>query len=177
MCLYYNFIEVYVCMNIQQITNAQNFEGSLFVIGNYSPKPKQCIDKLYPQLEKFIKPKEFNLYIKQDYGTNEVKLACENIYPFEKSRSDFLQAKVPITAKASKYINAAKNAIDSYEQKLYEKEQQKWEQKQIQQKTQELKDIAEAVIFAPLYITGTIIEGISPKLAKKFEKLLEKMGL
>ena len=82
--------------------------------------------------------------------------------------------ELPITAKSSRYIYATKNAIEKHENALKDNEQKKWEQEQKKQKIENIKDLAETMVFFPLFIIGDILHSINPKWSKKFEKYLYK---
>jgi len=163
-------------MNIQQVTNSQNFEGKLIILNDLSQKPYANINKVKDSLQKQIESKKYNLYIGQDYSANKIRIAVSHFQP-SYIQGVLAHEELPITAKSSRYIYAVKNAIDNHEKTLSDIEQKKWEQEQVQQKKQELKDTFAAFVFAPLYMIGTILEDISPKLSAKFEKILDKIGI
>lgn len=163
-------------MNIQQITNSQNFEGKLVILNNLSCKPHANINKVKNNLQKQIESKKYNLYIEQDYSANKIRIAASYYEP-RYIQGVLIHEEVPITANHSRYIYAAKDAIDKREKSLLDAEQNKWEFKQKQQKIQEIKETAGAIVFMPLFAIGVILEDISPKLAKKYENLLNKIGL
>lgn len=152
--------------------NNTNFKGNVVVLGKYSSKPQQCIDKVFPVLEELIKPKRWDLYLKQDFSAGKINMACEYVYPFKKSGGDIPMVDIPITAKSSKYIDAAKKAINDYKSMLEgqrEKEQKKEETKE---------DIKEyfALMFLPIILTvGMMCEGIE-YLKKDFNKIAKKLA-
>ena len=162
-------------MNIQKITNSQNFEGKLVILNDLSCKPYANINKVKTNIQKQIETKKYNLYIGQDYSANKIRIAVSYYEP-RYIQGVLTHEELPITAKSSRYIYATKNAIDKYEKALADIENKNSEQKQREQKKQELKDNVVTIFFAPLYITGSILEDISPKLAEKYVKLLYRLG-
>lgn len=163
-------------MNIQQITNAQNFEGKLIILNDLSQKPYASINKVKDNLQKQIQPKKYDLYIGQDYSANKIRIAASHFRP-SYIKGALAHEELPITAKSSRYLYAAKNAIDKHEKALSDTEQKNWELRQKQQKKQKIIDTAETILLAPIFILDCILHDINPKLGGKFEKLLEKLGL
>ena len=163
-------------MNIQQITNAQNFEGKLIILNDLSQKPHASINKVKDALQKQIEPKKYDLHIGQDYSANKIRIAASHFRP-SYIQGVLAHEELPITAKSSRYIYAAKDAIDKHEKALLDAEQENWELKQKQQKKQEVIDTIESILFAPVLILDSILHEINPKLGKKFEKILDKIGL
>ena len=152
-----------------------NFHGKLVILGKYSNKPKQNIAKTSAELEKLIQPKDWNLYLKQDYGHSNVKIACDYVYPFEKNKDNIAQVNIPVTSGASKYISAAKNTIDLYEKVLYDKEQKEWKNSKKRQIIEDIKNIAGLMALCPLLIVNDILHSINPKWSEKFEKILDEI--
>ncbi len=152
-----------------------NFQGKLVVLGKYSNKPKQNIAKTSAELEKLIRPKDWNLYLEQDYGNNNVKMTCDSFYPFENNKDGIAQVNVPITSKASKYISAAQDALDMYEKVLYDKEQKEWENNKKRQIKEDIKSFAGLAALYPLFIVNDILYYINPKWSEKFEQILDEI--
>ena len=163
-------------MNIQQVTNSQDFKGKLVILNDLSRKPYANINKVKDNLVKQIESKKYDLYIGQDYSANKIRIAASYYEP-RYIQGVLVHEEIPITANASRYIYAAKNAINRYEKAIMDVELKNWEQKRKQQQIQECKDVVGTLIFSPLYVMGSVLSDISPKLAKKYEKLLEKMGI
>ena len=86
-----------------------------------------------------------------------------------------IHESVLLNAKPSRYVDGAKNAIENFDKALLDKEQKEWELKQKQKKIEEIKDIICSIIYFPLFLAGDILHEISPKLSKKFEKLIDKI--
>lgn len=167
-------------MKIQQITNAQNFEGKLIVVNKLSQKPQRCIDKVCDCIQELINKKDYNLYVRQDYIQNAIGISAEYqfpIRPHQRISYGKIEKYIPIQSKAAMYKKTADDVVKVFEENKRQTEQKNWEQKKQKQKKQEYREIAETVIFAPLYIIGLILESLSPKWAKKYEELLEKQRL
>lgn len=147
------------------------FGGKLVITNHLSNKPNNCINKLKDSLEGLVQKKDYNLYVTQDYSMNKICITVK--YPVNMLNQ--AGETIPINAKHSKYIDAAKSAIAKYDKALLENEQIKWEQKQKQNKIQELKDILETIVLFPLFGINELLDFINPKLSKKFEKLIDKM--
>ncbi len=158
-----------------------DFRGKLVIVNELSNKPKKCIQKVQDDIQKLVKPKDYNLFIQQDYSKNEMRIIAD--YPFPLKRSQLnqyytrTQINIPVDSKASKYIATSKNVMSEFESNLHQTEQQAWEQEQKRKKKEDIKDTLEIIVLSPLIITEAIIRSISPKWAKKFEKLLEKIGI
>ena len=152
-----------------------NFNGRLIPIGRFSDKPNQCISSVKKNIEKQINSKCFNLYIKQDYSSNEVRFACKRFYPFDKPKEEILQVSVPTTSKSSRYIDATKDAINLYEKDLIAREQKEWEQRYKQYKMEHSMNIFEIALCSPLLLINKILYSINPKWSNKFEKLIDKI--
>lgn len=163
-------------MNIQQITNAQNFEGKLIILNDLSQKPYASINKVKDNLQKQIQPKKYDLYIGQDYSANKIRIAASHFRP-SYIKGALAHEELPITAKSSRYLYAAKDAIDKHEKALSETEQEKWEQRIKERKREELLDFAQTLLYAPFYIVEYILRDINPKWAKKFEKFIDKIEI
>ncbi len=163
-------------MNIQQVTNLQNFEGKLIILNDLSQKPYANINKVKDSLQKQIESKKYNLYIGQDYSANKIRIAVSHFQP-NYIQGVLTHEELPITAKSSRYVYAAKNAIDKHEKALSDTEQKNWELRQKQQKKQKIIDTAETILLAPVFILGSVLHDISPKLSAKFEKILDKIGI
>ena len=157
------------------IVNNSNikFRGKLVIVNNFSNKPQQCINKIQNELKKLIEPKDYNLFLQQDYSKNEIRIIAD--YPLTKNSSGKnslltrAQMNIPITSSATKYVNTSANVINQFEHSMRNSEQQKWELKQKQLTKQEILDTIKSFLFAPVFIFGKILHDINPKLGKKFE--------
>ena len=95
------------CSNVSE----QNFNGQLYILNKLSKKPAQCIAKEQSNILKLIEKEKFDLFIKQDYVKNTVNImAMTKTEPHINVSND-----VPVTAKPSKYLNAARKTIENYE--------------------------------------------------------------
>jgi len=160
-------------MNIQRITNSQNFEGMLITSGNFSNKPNAVLKRIRPDIEKLIKQKDFDILVKQDYSTNEIKISAGIINSYESENT--CSTKVSTSAKSAKYVSAVKNAITLYEKNLHDKEQLKWEQEYKKQKKESCLDFFNAVFIGiPIICAVEIAEIIHPKLGKKVAKIIDQ---
>jgi len=153
-----------------------DFNGKLFVINKLSDKPKKSIDRVRNNLEKLIQPKNYNLYIEQDYRTCKINIGVSYFQPRYMS-GVVAHEELPIVAKSNKYVYATKRAIDKYEANKAEKEQQAWEQEQKRKKKENIKDTLELILISPVFIAEKMIRSINPKWANKFENLLQKIGI
>lgn len=162
-------------MRTERIDNT-NFQGKLIILNDLSHKPYANINKIKDNLVKQIESKKYDLYIGQDYSANKIRFAASHCEP-RYIQGVLAHEEIPITANASRYIYAAKNAINRYEKAIMDVELKNWEQKRKQQQIQECKDVVGTLIFSPLYVMGSVLSDVSPKLAKKYEELLNKIGL
>ena len=160
-----------------QNINSANFQGNIYKVGRFSNKPKECLSIVENKISELIQPRSYNLYIQQDYRSGRINITAGNNYIVSDINKNQICASIPCTAESSKYIEASEKAIDKYEEKLKEKAQSEWEQKQKLQKKQNILDTVEFILCCPIYIVGNILEGISPKFGKKFDKVLQKIGL
>ena len=156
--------------------SSTDFKGKLVIINELSDKPKKCIDIVRNNLEKQIQPKKYNLYIEQDYRTCKINIGASFYQPRYMS-GVIAHEELPITAKSNKYVYATKRAIDKHETSEAEREQLTWEQEQKRKKKEDIKDVLGTILLSPVFILNMVIHEINPKWGKKFEKLLEKIGI
>lgn len=154
---------------ITECVSNTNFEGKLIILNGLSHKPYSCIKKVENNLKKQIQPKDFDLFVEQDYRTNKINIAASSLR-LRFIHGVIIHEELPITAKSSRYIYAAKNAIDKYENAVKENEQKEWEQSQKQRKMEILKDTVETIFLFPLFAVNDILHSINPKWSKNFEK-------
>lgn len=160
-----------------------NFEGKFVLRNNFSNKPKQCVKKVQSEIQNLIQKKDYNIYLAQDYSKNEMSMTTEYAFPLKPSQRVYITAKAqetfPITSKASKYIQAAKNVIEKHENGIKDIDQIIWEIDQKKYKKNKICDNIELFVFAPVFILANITEkalrSVNPKWAKKFEKLIDKI--
>jgi hypothetical protein len=153
-----------------------DFQGKLIIVNGLSNKPYLNIRKVKRNLEKQIEPKDYNLYVEQDYKTDKINIGVSFLQPRYIS-GVVAHEEIPITAKSNRYIYAVKSAIDKHEQMQREKEEQEWKQEQKQKKIEHIKDVIGSILLSPVFIAGAVIHEICPKLGKKFENLLQKIGI
>jgi len=167
-------------MKIENLENI-NFRGKLVKVGKFSEKPEKCFNKASKQLEQFVRSKDYNLFIQQDYSKNEMRIIADYPFPLKPNQRAPLftrtQINIPTTSKTSKYVQTAKDVIDEFEYSLNQKEKQAWEQEQKKRKIENIKDVIETILLSPVFITEEIIRSINPKWANKFENLLQKIGI
>ena len=166
-------------MEIQSIANSQNFEGQFIIVNDLSNKPAECVKTVKNKINKLISKKDYNLYLKQDYVKQRICFVPDFQPP---KMSDLGQAVhsgtlecVLINAKPSRYFDAAKNAIENFDRSLQDEKQKEWELTKNQQTVEGIKDIIGSIVYFPLFVIGNILNGISSKLSKKFEKLIDKI--
>lgn len=168
-------------MQIQPVTNQPNFKGKLVFVNELSNKPKKCVSKVQNDIQKLVKPKDYNLFIQQDYSKGEMSIIADYPFPLKPHQKELLfvraQTNIPITSKASKYLDAAKKTIEQFDDNVRKQEQKTWEQEQKRQKKQDLVDTIESVFLAPVFLTEELLREINPKWANKFEKILQNIGL
>ena len=156
-----------------------NFQGKLVIENRLSNKPSNCIKKVQDNICSLIQKKDYNLYIKQYYDKNEIGIYADYPFPKKPSQKSVFQKSekesLPINAKSSRYIEAAKSAIEKYDKAILDKEQKEWDKKQKSRKIEDLKDIIETVVFLPLFIINDILHSINPKRSKNFEKYIDKI--
>jgi len=152
------------------------FQGKVVILNTLSHKPYLNIKKAENNFTRQIKSKNYNLYIEQDYSLNKINIGVSPLKPRTMS-GNIEHEELPITAKSKRYIYAAKSAIDNYEKRQKEKEAQAWEQEQKKQKIDDVKNIIEYIVLSPVFIADAVIHEINPKWGRKFEKLLEKIGI
>ena len=149
-----------------------NFEGKIVILNDLSHKPDLSIKKVKVSLQKLIEPMNCNLFVEQNYTNNKINIGVSQLNP--KTMSGVIShEELPITAKSSRYVYAAKNAIDKYKKAIMDIEMKDWEQKRKNEKFQDLKDIACSFLMFPLFVINYILHSINPKWSKSFEKLLE----
>ena len=165
-------------MRVENITNT-NFQGKLVITNHLSEKPEKSVKKVQEIIKNLVQKKDYNIYLTQDYGKNEISIYAD--YPFPQKPSKHLiflnteKENLPLNAKCSRYIDAAKSAIEKYDKALLSNKQKEWGQKRKQDQVQELKGILGAIAIFPLYGINLLLGSIHPKLSKNFEKLLEKI--
>lgn len=156
-----------------------SFQGKLVITNHLSEKPEKSIRKVQEIIQNIVQKKDYNLYLTQDYGKNEINIYAD--YPFPQKPSEhfiFLNTEketLPINAKYSRYIDAARSAVEKYDKALLKNNQTEWEHKQKQNQIQELKGILGSIAIFPLYGINLLLDSIHPKLSEKFEKLLDKI--
>ena len=161
--------------------NSTNFQGKLIIVNSLSNKPKKCIKKVQDNIQQLIKPKDFDLYLMQDYSKSKVNISAK--YPINTaiSKNLYLTCKseenIPDTSKHSTYIDAAKSVIESFENNVRKVDELVWKQEQKKQKIDDVKNIIEYVLLFPVFAAELLIHDINPKWGTKFDKLLEKIGI
>ena len=102
-----------------------DFKGKLVIVNQLSNKPKKCLANVQNDIQKFIKPKDYNLFIQQDYSKNEMRIIADYPFPLKPTQKNSYftrtQINIPITSNASKYVDAASNVINQFENNLQEK--------------------------------------------------------
>ena len=168
-------------MEIRNITNSQNFEGKYVIVNKLSDKPSKYAQKTRGYIENLIKPKDYNLYLKQDYNKQQMIFSADYPSPLKPHQPQLKDKNVniPITSKPSRYNDAAKKAIDLFEKKLFEHEQ-KIAKEHETGKIQEFIDILETFfIFFPMELIVFTADKINPKLGKKlsikFDNIIDKL--
>ena len=158
-------------MKIQPET-CNAFNGSVYKINKFSQKPHNYFNKMRGALQELVQKKDYNIFIRQNYSSNIV----EFIVPKTKENIEKESSTISIKAhsKLSKYLDAAKNAIDKYEQALLDKDQQEWGKKYDKQEWEEMGDLfAGLALFPLLMIIGALQEGIQ-ETGKIFKQLVNK---
>ena len=166
-------------MEIQSIANSQNFEGQFIIVNNLSNKPAECVKTIKDNIKKLINKKNFNLYLKQDYVKQKICFIPDYQFPNMQNNENTMlantQESVLINAKSSRYVDAAKKAIENFDKALLDKEQKEWELTRKQQTVEYIKGTIGSIICFPLFVINDLLHEISPKLSKKFEKLIDKI--
>ena len=166
-------------MEIQSIANSQNFEGQFIIVNNLSNKPAECVKTVKNQVKKLISKKDYNLYLKQDYVKQRICFIPDYQLPKMSERGQMVhsgtQESVLLNAKPSRYVDAAKNAIENFDRALLNEKQKEWALTKKQQTVEGIKDIIVNIVYFPLFVIGDILHEISPKLSNKFEKLIDKI--
>ena len=153
-----------------------NFQGKLVISNRLTSKPSKCVAKVKDDIGNLVTKKDYNLYISQNYSNNEIIIKADYPFPLKPSQTTLLmekaEEKLPVNAKVSRYFDAAKKVINDFETKLNKQYEKQWEQGKKQKVIQDIKDMAETVVFFPLFVVDDILHEINPKWSKKFEKLL-----
>ena len=149
------------------------FQGRLVLTNRFCGKPQTCINKTKSKIEELVKPKEFNVYIRQDYVKNEVNIVSDYVYPFDSGIKNKIQKTLKITSKPSAYIDAAEQNIAEYENFIAEKKEEKWLK---EQKYAEIKDFCKMVANAPLMFVLTFADTLFPNGAAETEKFINKIA-
>ena len=163
-----------------ECTNNTDFQGKLVIANSFSNKPKQCINKVQSDVQNLIKKKDYDLYIRQDYSKNVINISAEYSFPLKSNQRKLFvsaQENIPINSRVSRYVDAAANVINQFENNLRKKEQQAWEQKQKKQNRDDIKNTIGFILLSPVYFAEMIVHDISPKWGEKFENLLQKIGI
>ena len=150
-----------------------NFQGNVFLQNKFSKLANSNMEKAKSGIEKLIAKKEYNLYIQQDYCYNNINFLASKYTP--DIASAYTKISIPVNSKHLKYEEAAKQAIDKYEENLCNKEKIEWDKNRKQQTINDIKDIIESAAFFPLFVINDILRVINPKWGKKFEKLIDKI--
>ncbi|MBS5801686.1 MAG: hypothetical protein KIC80_01545 [Brachyspira sp.] len=113
-----------------QVTH-QSFKGKIDIMpGNLSYNPSKCVRKAYNSLEKMIKDKPFDLFIRQDAKTDTVRLIAQKPEHYGRKNKPIAEAVISGAAKledsaaepkysaSGLYISVAKEAISEYEKKF-----------------------------------------------------------
>ncbi len=113
-----------------QVTH-QSFKGKIDIMpGNLSYNPSKCVRKAYNSLEKMIKDKPFDLFIRQDAKTDTVRLIAQKPEHYFRKNKPIAEAVISGAAKledsaaepkysaSGLYISVAKEAISEYEKKF-----------------------------------------------------------
>ena len=134
---------------------------------NFSAKPKQCLADTETFINGLIKSKPFDLYISQDYSTNEIVFETDLVG---------ITKRIPITSKASKYIETAKNTIEEHENTEFAAKMEEWEK---EQKKADLRDsILLTLSFAvlPFIFMAEEIKDGTKNFKTTFNKLAKKLA-
>ena len=153
-------------MRVECISDT-NFQGKVVKTGkNFSAKPQQNLANAEKPINDLIKSKPFDLYVHQDYSNNEIVFETDLVG---------ISKRIPITAKASKYIETAKNTIEEHENRIASEKEEMWIK---EQNKENLKDLCITVLYFALIpflmLAHDIKEGIKSskitinKLAKNF---------
>lgn len=110
-------------MQTESINNV-NFKGDFIVLGRYSRQPEQCLEKVYPKIEKMLKSENYDLFVRQDFNSKKMNMSCGYIYPFGNSKEEKM-VTFPVTSKPSEYINIAKKIINNQKSKSELNQQKK----------------------------------------------------
>ena len=154
-------------MRAEHISNTI-FQGQVIKTGNhFSAKPKQCLENTEEKINDLIKSKHYDLYIHQDYSTNEIVFGTDNIS---------ISKRIPVTSKASKYIETAKNVIDEHEKAASAENEARWEK---EQNKAEVRDIFLSLFYIaalPFIVMAVELKEESKNLKTTFNKLAKQIA-
>ncbi len=108
-------------MQVHNISNSQsskqNFQGKINIIpGDLSYLPAKYVRKAYSSMEKQIKDKPFDLFIKQNHKENKVGITAQREKDIHNKNA--LKSEVFVASDADVYESAAAHVINEFETKL-----------------------------------------------------------
>lgn len=160
-------------MRAERISDT-NFQGNLYIQNKLSIVADSRMKKVAAGIEEFIASKKYDLYVQQDYGYNNVNFIASQYAPSD-IVDVYRKISIPVISKHSKYTEAAKKATENYEKAMLNEEQKQWERQKKQRAVQDMKDIAESIVFLPLFMIYEILHEINPKWSNKFERFLDRI--
>ena len=159
-------------MRAEHINNI-NFQGELVVTNRLSKKPSNCINKVRDDIENLIQKKDYNLYVTQDYSKNEICFSAG--YPLSQ-RTPQYTGNLNINAKASRYIDTAKNTIEQHEALIRKQQEIQWEKEQYKADKKELWDLISFSFVFPFLMIAEELKNFKTTFNKLATKLATKKG-
>ena len=154
-------------MRVEGISDT-SFQGQIVRTGKkFSAKPQQSLANAETSISDLIKSKPFDLYIHQDYSTNEIVFETDLVG---------ISKRIPITSKSSKYIETAKNTIEEHEKTENAAKEEEWIKKQ---NKAELKDLCMTVLFyaaLPVIFMAEAVKDGTKDFKTTFNKLAKKFA-
>ena len=151
-----------------------NFQGKLVIQNKFSKVAESKMEKAKVSIEELIASKNYDLYVQQDYGYNIVNFIASHNFP-TKMADIYKKISIPIVSKYSKYTEAAKNAIEEYENAILNEKQKCWENEKKHRVVQDFKDTVGTILYFPLFMINDILYEINPKWSKKFERFIDRI--
>ena len=159
-------------MEINCINNT-NFQGKLIIANRLSNKPNNCINKVRFDIENLIRKKDYNLYITQDYAKNEICFSTD--FPLSQRTPQHAE-NLNLNAKASKYIDTAKNVIEQHEERIKKQQEIQWEKEQNKAEKKELLELITFSFTFPFLMIAEKIKNIRTTINKLATKFATKKG-
>ena len=156
-----------------ECTDNRIFQGRLVLASRFSAKPQLCISKTRAKIEELIKPKAYNVYIKQDFSGNKINIVTGYDYPFNSDIKNNIQTNIGITSKPSAYVDAVEQNMADYEAYMNQKNEENWLKAQ---RREDIKSICATIVSAPVMIALMVVDILFSNGADETLKFINKIA-